>query len=215
MALPSIPMANLAEAVQQSKFTPAAGGGDEIFCKFDYQTGVYLLGREALNIAGEEVTIHTDSISVGWVCWSGGKPNKKLVNFTQELPEQPAPIGLDQYVEARAIMFKTDEGEQVILEGNSYGIRSGIDDLIMKIKQQAADPANAEYLYPKVVLSSNDYKHSTGNTIFNMVLTIISWCNVDGEVQVETDALQGEVEEAKAQATASTTAPTRRRRKAA
>lgn len=184
--LPSINVANLAEAVKEAKFEPSSTGGDSIFCKFDYQTGDYLLGRELIDIKGEEVVVHTDSIAVGWICWSGGKATKNLVSFTEGLPPQPAPIGNDNYSEARAIMFKTTEGEQAILEGNSYGIRSGIDALIKAIKNRALDPANANYLYPRVTLSSNSYKHSQGNTIYNTQFDVVGWCNANGELQGDT-----------------------------
>jgi len=208
MALPSINSKNLAAAVQAAQFTPSTNNSGDIFCKFDYKTGDYLLGREADNIAGEEVVIHTDSIAIGWVCWSGGKPHKQLVSFIEPLPMQPEPMGADHWSEARAIMFKTAEGEQVTLEGNSYGIRSGIDNLITAIKQRASDPANADYLYPKVKLSDTSYKHTAGNTIHNMVLDVVGWCDVEGNLQADTSAkaIAAEPEEE--------VKPTRRRRAA-
>jgi len=205
----------LAAAIKDAGYQPStSSGGDELFCKFDYKTGDFLLGRDAENIVEEVVTIHTDSIAHGWVCWSGGKPTKTLVNFTQPLPNQPAPIGDDGFVEARAIMFATDDGIQAILEGNSYGIRKGIDDLMMSIKQQAMVAENANYLYPQVELGSNSYKHSAGNIIHNPVFKVVNWCDVEGNIQGETKKIEAQAEEPVVEKEAAA-APKRRRRKAA
>ena len=204
---------SLAEAVSKSQVqqTNTSGGGT-VFCKFGAYDGTFLFGRDAEDISGETVMVHTDSMAHGWTCWSDGQPEKQLVNFTEPLPPRPAPITgtridpktgqpeINYYTECRALMFVTDDGINTILEGNSHGIRSGFDDLLMKIKQRAADPANAEYLYPKVVLKSTSYenKYKKGEFIYNPVFDVVSWCNVEGEAQEEVAKIAPKRKKAKA-----------------
>ena len=190
---------SLADAGSHSQVQQTNTSGGTVFCKFGAYDGSFLFGRDAEDISGETVMVHTDSMAHGWTCWSDGQPEKFLVNFTESLPPRPAPITgtridpktgqpeINYYTECRALMFVTDDGINTILEGNSHGIRSGFDDLLMKIKQRAADPANAEYLYPKVVLKSTSYenKYKKGEHIYNPVFEVVSWCNVEGVAQEE------------------------------
>ena len=219
MALPAMKSnLSLAQALNETDYQPTTGGGDSVFCKFDYQSGDFLLGRELDNIEGETVIIHTDSIAHGWTVWNNNKPTKQLVNFTEQLPIQPAPLDGNAYTESRAIMLMLDDNEtQVTLEGNSYGIRSGVDDLIMAIKKQSGIPANADFLYPKVQLTSNNYKHNTGNIIYNPVFKIIDWCDSDGNVQkaipVKKKVKAVEEKAPEAEAPAEEAKPQRRRRR--
>ena len=233
MALPTMKKSNgLAAALQETQVQATAGGGG-VFCKFDYKTGDFLMGRESENIADEIVLIHTDSISHGWVLWSGNKATKVLVNFTEALPTEPEPVFtgkidprtkqeiVDYASEGRAIMFATDDGLQVTLEGSSYGVRKGVDAMLKDIKARAFDPINADYLYPKVKLESESYeKAGVRDPIHNPIFTIVAWCDVDGNEQGETPKLaavpdEAPVEEEQVEEPVAEAAPKRRRRKSA
>jgi hypothetical protein len=184
MSLPTIPSQTSLAAALSSAQVNEPQEGSVLYAKFDFKTGEYMAGKDNEILTEESVIVMTDAFAHGWVCWSGGKPYKIMVNFTEALPPQPAPIGQDFYKEARAIQFKTVDGEiEAILEGSSYGIKKGVDSLLLEIKKRAADPANADYLYPQVCLESESYKHETGNLIHNPVFRIEDWCNIDGNPQ--------------------------------
>jgi len=84
------------------------------------------------------------------------------------------------------------EGDQIdsIIEGNSFGMRKGVDNLLVAIKVRASDPVNADFLYPEVELRSENYKHSSGNVIHNPVFKVIAWRSLNGEVQEEQEKLE-------------------------
>lgn len=232
--LPQIQNAGgLVSALQEAKVEVTQAGEGELFTKFDYKTGDFLMGRDAENIVDETVLVHTDSISHGWVIWNDGKPIKTLVNFTQALPPQPDPIAtgkinqatkqeiINYPSESRGILFATDDGLQTIMEGSSYGVRKGVDNLLQTIRQRAMDPANADYLYPKVKLGNESYEQATYGTVFNPTFTVVAWCDNGGNEQGETKKIAAKetktapVEEPVEEVVEKKAAPKRRRRSAA
>lgn len=190
MSLPTIQTANLADAIAESSYTPTQSGGSEMFAQFN-QDGDYTLGTEKEIITGEEVTVHTDTLAIGWACWVDGQVHKEYVNFLQPLPPKPAAIAGNEFTEARAIAFRLEDGVIAILEKNTYGMRQGVDALIMKIRERAINPDTKDYLYPVVKLDASSYKNKkNGNTIYNPVFQVLRWVNAEGEVYEETKKLE-------------------------
>lgn len=208
MALPqALPMNDLASALANVNPTTASEGGTQ-FLTFSGNTGEYLVGRDKELMDGEKVLVNIPATAKGWTCWSGGQPNKVLINyFTEELPPQPAPIGSDAYSESRAIQVRTLDGEvEAVMEGNSYGMRKAVDTLLIQVKQRAMDPACADSLYPVITLDTESYKHKTGKQVYNPVFTVVGWADANGNIVGDTPKLEAE------EPAAETPAPKRRRR---
>lgn len=177
----------LATALQQSKITETPAGGGTNYLRFAFETGEYFIGKDNDEVTGDEVLINTQSIKHGWILWSGGKPKKSFVPFTQDLPMPMEPIGEDQPAEGRSIMgaFLPD-GEPFQFDTSSYGGRKAIDQLLSQIQAKAA--TGSDYLYPKCRLDSESYQTTKGKkrTIFNPFLTIIGWCDMNGTPEGDT-----------------------------
>jgi hypothetical protein len=154
------------------------------------------LGQDGDLVTDEEILINTATIQHGWILWSGGRPNKIFVGFTQPLPQAMEPIltgkdaqGNDTYdspSEARSLQGAlVDDGEPLAFDTNSYGGRKSIDVLLGKIKAHSAE--GSKFLYPRVKLTSESYanKKRGGKLTFNPVFEIVAWCNEDGDEEGE------------------------------
>jgi len=177
---------DLASALSQSQVQETSSTGGFSFLKCDFESGEWAMGQNADDVTGEEVLINTASFKHGWTLWSGGRPQKLMVPFTQALPMQMDSIGEDHPSEARSVEgAMIDDQEPVLFDTNSYGGRKGMDVLLGHVKAKAA--TGSEYLYPKVKLSSESYanKKRGGKTTYNPVLEILSWCDQDGNEEGE------------------------------
>lgn len=192
------------------------------FLKIDFESGEWLLGQDSDIVTGDEILVNTASIMHGWILWSGGRPNKSLVGFTQPLPTPMDSIGEDTPSEARSFQGALiDDGEPIAFDTNSYGGRKGVDVLLGKIKAHSAE--GSKHLYPKVKLTSESYanKKRGGKLVYNPVFEIVAWCDQDGNeegkapAQVEDKSAAGKTDSAPADNTdpAATEQPKRQRRK--
>lgn len=193
---------DLAEALGKSQVQETQAGGFS-FLKIDFDTGEWACGQDGDDVTDEIIIVNTTTIRHGWILWSGGRPKKILVPFTQPLPQAMAPIQsangeIDEPSEARGFEAAfADDGEPLAFDTNSYGGRKGIDVLLGKIKAKAAE--GGKHLYPKVKLTSEAYPGTgkrTGKTNYNPLFEIVGWCNEDGEEE----GVVAEVEDQSAEA---------------
>jgi hypothetical protein len=203
---------DLASALAGSQVQETQGMAGFSFLKMDFDTGEWYLGQDSDCVTDEEIIIATPTLQHGWILWSGGRPKKILVSFTQPLPIQPESITLpngdvDEASEARSFQAgMADDGEMLAFDTNSYGGRKGTDVLLGKIKAHSAE--GSKFLYPKVKLTSESYAGKgkrSGKTNYNPVFEIVAWCdehaNEEGEPaeQIEAPA-EPETEKAEVEA---------------
>jgi len=184
---------DLSTALAQSQVKETTGLAGFSFLKMDFESGEWLLGQDAEIATDELVLVNTPSIQHGWILWSGGRPNKSFVAFTQPLPQPMEPIGDDYPSEARSFQGAlVDDGEPLAFDTNSYGGRKGIDVLLGKIKAHSAE--GSKHLYPKVKLTSESYANTKrgGKLTYNPVFEIVAWCDNDGN---EESAATAQVED--------------------
>jgi hypothetical protein len=208
--------ADLSTALAQSQVQETTGLVGFSFLKIDHVSGEWLLGQDGDIVSDEEILVNTATIQHGWILWSGGRPNKIFVGFTQPLPQAMEPIGDDSPSEARSFQGAlVDDGEPLAFDTNSYGGRKSIDVLLGKIKAHSAE--GSKHLYPKVKLTSESYanKKRGGKLTFNPVFEIVAWCNEDGDEEEENkpELVEGPSEDAKAKTEAPTEEPKKRQRR--
>jgi hypothetical protein len=181
----------LAGALANSQVAESNTNAGMSFLKMDFESGDWFLGRDAEDVTGEAVLVNTESIGHGWILWSGGRPAKKMVSFTEALPMQMDSVGADTPAEARTFAGALfDDQTPLVFDTNSVGGRKGVDTLLGQIKAHAS--TGSSYLYPLVKLSSESYanKQRGGKLVFNPVFEIEGWCNKDGNLEGgETDAI--------------------------
>jgi len=180
---------DLSTALAQSQVQETTGLAGFSFLKMDFESGEWLLGQDAEIVTNDELLVNTTTIQHGWILWSGGRPNKSFVGFTQPLPQPMESIGDDFPSEARSFQGALiDDGEPLAFDTNSYGGRKGIDVLLGKIKAHSAE--GSKHLFPKVKLTSESYanKKRGGKLTFNPVFEIVAWCDNDGNEEGEAPA---------------------------
>jgi hypothetical protein len=207
---------DLSTALAQSQVQETTGLAGFSFLKIDFESGEWLLGQDSDIVTDEEILVNTPSIQHGWILWSGGRPNKSFVGFTQPLPQPMDSIGDDFPSEARSFQGAlVDDGEPLAYDTNSYGGRKGIDVLLGKIKAHSAE--GSKFLFPKVKLASESYanKKRGGKLTFNPVFQIVAWCDNDGNEEGEAPAQVEAQPEPEAEAPAEPKKRQRRKTKSA
>jgi hypothetical protein len=207
---------DLSTALAQSQVQETTGLAGFSFLKIDFETGEWFLGQDAEIVSDELVLVNTTTIQHGWILWSGGRPNKSFVGFSQPLPQPMEAIGDDHPSEARSFQGALiDDGEPLAFDTNSYGGRKGIDVLLGKIKAHSAE--GSKHLFPKVKLTSESYanKKRGGKLTFNPVFEIVAWCDQDGNEEGEAPARVEAQPEPEAEAPAEPKKRQRRQKKSA
>jgi len=207
---------DLASALAGSQVQETTGLAGFSFLKIDFESGEWLLGQDAEIVTDEEILVNTTTIQHGWILWSGGRPNKSFVGFTQPLPQPMEAIGDDYPSEARSFQGALiDDGEPLAFDTNSYGGRKGIDVLLGKIKAHSAE--GSTFLYPRVKLTSESYanKKRGGKLTFNPVFEIVAWCDNDGNEEGKAPAQVAAPSETEAEAPAEPKKRQRRKQSAA
>ena len=204
---------DLSSALAGSQVKETTGLAGFSFMKMDFETGEWLIGQDGDIVTDDLILVNTTTIQHGWILWSGGRPEKLMVGFTQPLPQAMDSIGADSPSEGRSFQAAiVDDGEMVAFDTNSYGGRKGVDLLLGKIKAHAAE--GSQHLYPKVKLTSESYanKKRGGKLTYNPVFEIVAWCNEEGDEEDELKQKIAAPEEATEETTAEE-APKRQRRK--
>jgi len=207
---------DLASALAGSQVQETTGLAGFSFLKIDFESGEWLLGQDAELVTDELILVNTTTIQHGFILWSGGRPNKSFVGFTQPLPQPMEAIGEDYPSEARSFQGAlVDDGEPLAFDTNSYGGRKGIDVLLGKIKAHSAE--GSKHLFPKVKLTSESYanKKRGGKLTYNPVFEIVAWCDNDGNEEGEAPAQVEDKSETEAEAPAEPKQRQRRKQSAA
>jgi len=223
--LPTAPLANFAKEAakhrQSRAFKPINGG----ILRFNGKTGEWSLGQEDIDVAGEELLIHTGSLSHGFIRWGEELPVTAYSLVTLPQPERPPSfVGIDDEgrpktyhaQEARRFFgkFIDDELGQFTFETGSMGGVQRVDELMDEIFLRAQD--DTTYLFPRVRLSSDHYKRSTGK-VYKPVFEVLAWCDENGnprtlDKKLAAPEVADDVDDTEDEAPAKTT---RRRRRTA
>jgi hypothetical protein len=157
--------------------------------RYDSYTGAWSFGKDNEELTGWRATIITDSIAHGWHLWVDREVTKRMVGFTENLPEKPESRedrkgNLQTANEARGFqcVLEDEDGVQMQWEHSTDGCRRAIDTVLDVIRGRAME--EAEYLYPVIVFGQgtayeNSYK--AGEMIVPPQLDIIGWRNMDGK----------------------------------
>ena len=168
------------------------GEGGKSFMRFDFESGDYQFGKEGEDITGEEIVVNTMSFMHGWTLWSNGKPTKKEVHFTEELPVAMDGIGADQPSESRSFeaRFSDDADTILVFNTTSYGGKKGADSLLDAIMLKSAG-GEAQYLYPVVTLTSESYANAKrgGKLTYNPTFAVKDWMDAEGNLESATAKL--------------------------
>ena len=193
---------DLSTALAGSQVQETTGLAGFSFLKMDFESGEWLLGQDAEVVTDELVLVNTTTIQHGWILWSGGRPEKLFVGFSQPLPMAMASIGDDHPSEGRSFQGAlSDDGEMLAFDTNSYGGRKGVDVLLGQIKAHAAE--GSQHLYPLVKLTAESYsnKKRGGKMTYNPLFEVVAWCDdkgvkEEGAAQMVENKTEAVIEEA-------------------
>src|SRR6056297_1322686 len=191
--LPSNPLARHVDDAQKYRRPQSRTQGQ--YLKFNGKTGQWLFGTEETDVADCELLINAQTIQHGYIRWGELPPAKAFSPDWGPYPDAPEPLdGTD--IDGRPKTFKPEEARQFsgafVGEDEDLGqfmfntsSMAGVektDDLFDKIYTQAQTAA--EYIYPRIRLSNEFYKRSTGK-VYKPVFEVVAWCDVNGNPQTE------------------------------
>lgn len=179
-----------------------------VFLRFNGDSGQYFAGAAKEDMTNSELLVNPFSFKHGWALWEAGKINKRMVAFTDSLPDPQEPIKTvtkdgDPVTirpsEARAFrLLDLATQTQYELSTNSHGGRQGCDVLFNEVSSRI-EAGEQEYLFPFVELSAGDmYQHDRGKSC-NMSLKIKGWYDFEGNLQGEpkTVAVESSVDDSR------------------
>ena len=143
---------------------------------------------------GSQWVVNIMSLAHGYCCWvdTGNKNELKgevMVSMTHPKPVKPAPIDGKGFEEQRSFDLKCilgdDAGVEVLFKTNSLGGMKEVDQLLSTIQKRLATPEGRLYPCPVLELGSDHYDHSKYGRIYTPVLTVVSWANMMGELEVD------------------------------
>lgn len=157
------------------------------FLKMDFETGEWLLGRDAEDVTQAEIHVNSPSIKHGWILWSGGRPTKNMVAVDKPIPMPMAGVGGDEPAEARSFEGSlVDDLTPLQFDTASYGGRKGVDALLAAIIQKSS-VEKSQFIFPKVSLESESYASTQrgGKLIYNPVFKVVAWYDGEGNEEAE------------------------------
>lgn len=224
--LPANPLQSFVGKARDNFRPTTRGAGD--FLRFNGKSGQWALGQEEADVTDEELLINSTTMQHGFLRWGEVPPAKEFASIAQPLPPAPEPIeGEDekgnpttfQPQKARQVAgkFFADDLGQFVFETSSMGGVENVDKLFDAILVKAE---SSPYCFPKVKLTSEWYKRSTGK-VYKPVFEILAWCDQNGNPETlgKKQALESKAEaddtSAEDDAPAADNPPRSRRRRAA
>jgi hypothetical protein len=169
--------------------TEITGGGGKPLLRL-LKSGQWVYGQTDEPVQeGSEWAINPLTVQHGWVCWSdypGNTKNKRLgaalTPITQKKPGRPIDIDgfpwNDLWVFELACISGEDKGVEVTYNANSGGGKKAADAYLASLQRQIeVDPTR---LVAIVQLEAASYQHVKYGQIFNPVLDIVEWVDMDG-----------------------------------
>lgn len=191
-------MAGLKTAAGQA---PASGGSGYL----RFAQGDWLMGKEKTDVSDMVVIMNTDELRTGFVCWTDhtkkqiaerkkqGKPANELIDEKMALAvhggvdpdslenHDPWEWQVQQEIAGRFIENETNFKFSTRSYGGLKAMRAMTEAIMERVVAE-----EEEFLYPVIRLETSSYFNDTWNTeVFEPVLTIIGWANVNGELEGE------------------------------
>jgi hypothetical protein len=188
-------IARMKSGIDKSRMQTPISGGKPLLRLL--KAGVWVFGQadDPVQI-GSEWAVNPMSMRHGWVCWSNYPGNTKnellgesMSPVYDDMPICPAPIGDSEFkgqrvFEAKCILGE-DTGVEVLYKVNSIGGLRAFDSLIAAVRQQLDD--NPDYPVPVLQLDSSPYDHQKYGQIFNPILELVAWLDMDNTRRVGKD----------------------------
>lgn len=153
------------------------------------KAGEWLFGADDTEVeAGEQFAINPMSMQHGYIGWKTatvvGEHMVSLFSGESIDPAKLAPIQqeteMDGWSKQLSVELKSmSDGTELVFKTTSHGGKNALAKLSNSIARRiAADPV---HYVPVVELSSSSYKHKTYGTIYNPVIEIVGWVDVNGK----------------------------------
>lgn len=195
--------ANLSSAIAaaQSKISRFAGNVPFLFYKAALGTAGWQLGKEAINVAGEEVLLMASTIRKGYVAFTNadGSTGRFLGEIQHPLfsPGEADITELEVYDGAKIsaascvrVCFVGRDNLNVEFKGSTFGVVSALDTLADQILE-LLKRGETTYINPLVQLEVGSYKHKTRGLIWTPELPVTAWCDLEGRTAADVEAEKG------------------------
>lgn len=189
-------LSNFLDGVKKNH-APVHTAGGKPYLKFSGKTGGWMMGKDETEVDGEEAIINLAACRHGYVRWGEMPPAKCFSPINEPLPEKPEDkTGID-FSTKQERLFSAQAARQLegrfvdetlgefIFDTNSMGGVERVDELISKAIARMID--GTEYVFPKIALEEDFYKRPDGK-VFKPLLTVVAWCNTNGEEEGEEGA---------------------------
>ncbi len=176
----------LIKSIDQSRSTMSVGDSGKPILRL-LRNGIWVYGQNNEEVQqGSQWAVDLRTLSHGWVCWGDGELlGQVMVRLNMTLPEQPSAIDNYPFVPQYGFELKClsgeDEGTLVIYKNNSRGFRIAFADLKDRVYAQAT--VDRQFYWPIITLGESSYPHKKYGEIFEPVLTIVAWTDINGNLK--------------------------------
>lgn len=187
--LPANPLARHADDAQKYRRPQSHTEGG--YLKFNGKTGEWTIGTEEVEVTECLALVNALTIEHGYMRWGELPPVKAFTPDWTPYPDKPEPIEGED-MDGKPKTFNAEEARQLrgkfwgededlgqfTFNTSSMGGVENVDDLFDKMYMQAQQ--HPDHIYPRVKLTSEWYKRSTGK-VYKPVFEIVAWCDQNGE----------------------------------
>lgn len=176
--------------------------------KLSQDDGEWVYGLDEIEIEKDErVAIDPTTLKHGYVSWKDSKiAGEEMVSIFDAIPNQDdlPDTGEDWTKQYRFDAVLLPNHEELIFKSNTVGSARAFKSILTSLKAALSD--HPEYYVPVVTLSSTSYvnKKHGNKTVYNPVIKVVDWADVNGDLMSQTDAPETAP---KAKTTAPETAP--------
>jgi hypothetical protein len=159
------------------------------FLRFNGKTGRWTLGKEDIEVDGEQALVAVSTLQHGFLRWGERPPVKVMSSIASPLPVPPEPLeGYEdgrpktftpQHARAFQGRFFDDDLGPFQFETASMGGVECVDSMIKAVLLRAAE--ESKYIFPRVRLGEDSYSRTTGK-VYVPVLQITGWADSDGNL---------------------------------
>lgn len=184
-ALPEDFAAKLSAGIAESRATTIVGAGGKPFLRL-LKSGEWVYGAENIDVQdGSQWAVNPVTLMHGYACWVDSELRGEImVSMTEPKPIRPGPIDGTPYKEQRSFELRCvngdDEGTEVLFKTTSYGGMKMCDGFLGEIR----DHLMSGFPCPIVTLDSEHYEHKKFGRIYNPLMAVAGWCDMNGNLQV-------------------------------
>jgi|KBSMisStandDraft_5_1062788.scaffolds.fasta_scaffold189028_1 hypothetical protein len=190
--LPATMLEQIAKGIAENRApTSVAGGGKPLLRLL--RDGIWVFGQENIEVQeGSHWAVNPMMLVHGWVCWIDGGPNAKNELAGEVMgpmwePRVPRPAAIEatpfkeQYGCDLKCLTGDDVGAEVTFKTPSDGGIRAMVKLRDEIQRHLIN-GGAAYPCPVVELLEESYQHSKWGKIYKPILSIVGWCDMNGQM---------------------------------